>query len=350
MKFYRVILTGLLTIFSVTFGWSQSVSPCTSSGVPGYQDETEYTLFDIPDCNNPLPFCYEQLRYGYCKSSLNSPGCTTLDLWHYTKVTSSGILGLQVDHSSNANGLTAYEVYGPFSDLNQCTDIANSTISPVTSATFSATNQTFITLVASPGWYLIKLVDSDCEGDITITPHGEHTATLVCEFDECESCVGSFALQPDSTYVISAWASQTGTNYTLTNFDDPEIYIEFYDASNSLINTSPTAYKPSGQIIDDWQRIEEVFTVPGNAASMKIRLTTSDGDVYFDDIRIFPFNASMKSYVYDPVNMRLVAELDERHYSTFYEYDEEGKLIRIKKETEKGIMTIQETRNNNSKP
>jgi len=53
----------------------------------------------------------------------------------------------------------------------------------------------------------------------------------------------------------------------------------------------------------------------------------------------------MKSYVYDPISKKLVAELDERNYATFYEYDEEGKLIRVKKETEKGIKTIQENRN-----
>ena len=54
----------------------------------------------------------------------------------------------------------------------------------------------------------------------------------------------------------------------------------------------------------------------------------------------------MKSYVYDPVTLRLVAELDERNYASIYEYDEEGKLVRIKKETERGVMTISENRNN----
>jgi hypothetical protein len=44
-----------------------------------------------------------------------------------------------------------------------------------------------------------------------------------------------------------------------------------------------------------------------------------------------------------------MAELDERNYAKLYEYDEEGKLIRVKKETEKGIMTIQENRENSSK-
>jgi hypothetical protein len=48
--------------------------------------------------------------------------------------------------------------------------------------------------------------------------------------------------------------------------------------------------------------------------------------------------------VYSPVNLRLMAELDENNYATFYEYDDEGTLIRLKKETERGIKTIKETR------
>jgi hypothetical protein len=72
--------------------------------------------------------------------------------------------------------------------------------------------------------------------------------------------------------------------------------------------------------------------------------STSAAPVYFDDIRIVPFNANMKSFVYNPINLRLMAELDENNYATFYEYDDEGTLIRLKKETERGIKTIKETR------
>jgi hypothetical protein len=44
-----------------------------------------------------------------------------------------------------------------------------------------------------------------------------------------------------------------------------------------------------------------------------------------------------------------MAELDENNYATFYEYDLEGGLVRVKKETEKGVYTIQETRSNSPK-
>jgi len=39
-----------------------------------------------------------------------------------------------------------------------------------------------------------------------------------------------------------------------------------------------------------------------------------------------------------------MAELDENNFATFYEYDDEGGLVRMKKETERGIMTIKENR------
>lgn len=174
-------------------------------------------------------------------------------------------------------------------------------------------------------------------------------------FDPCENCIGSFAPIPGNKYLIGAWTKEEDALNTQTEYDQPIIYIHYtidtdpldpYNATSTF--TSP-AYTPSGAIIDGWQRIEEEFTIPADAIDMKIELTTAGDDVLFDDIRVFPFNASMKTFVYDPINMRLSAELDERHYATFYEYDEEGKLVRIKKETERGVMTIQETKSNSSK-
>jgi hypothetical protein len=65
---------------------------------------------------------------------------------------------------------------------------------------------------------------------------------------------------------------------------------------------------------------------------------------YNDDIRIYPSNAIVKTFVYAPKDQKLSAELDENNYATFYDYDETGQLIRIRKETERGIVTIKEQR------
>ncbi|HET9824269.1 MAG TPA: hypothetical protein VFP87_02980, partial [Chitinophagaceae bacterium] len=102
---------------------------------------------------------------------------------------------------------------------------------------------------------------------------------------------------------------------------------------------------PTGPIIDGWQKYEGSFTAPALATTMTLNMVnTGTATIYFDDMRIHPFNSNVKSYVYDPVNLRLVAELDANNYSTFYDYDEEGTLIRTKVETKQGIKTVTETR------
>lgn len=206
---------------------------------------------------------------------------------------------------------------------------------------FSNTNVTSETIIfPTAGDYYLGLTDlADCP-DISI------------ELDNstCESCIGSFAPIPGREYLVGAWAKEAQAAPTKTSYTDPKIKIQFTLNTNGVASTSaPIFLSPSGAIIDGWQRIEEKIQIPSNAIDITIELTSSGGDVFFDDIRMFPFDGSMKSFVYDPINMRLEAELDERHYATFYEYDEEGKLVRIKKETERGVMTIQETKSNSSK-
>lgn len=160
----------------------------------------------------------------------------------------------------------------------------------------------------------------------------------------CSDCISSFAPTPGKKYLISAWAKEKNAPQSKTSYTNPSIDVTFPSISGSA-----GPFTPSGNIIDGWQRIEGEFTLPSNAINLGVSLSCLSGDCYYDDIRIFPFDGTMKSYVYDPVNMRLVAELDERNYATLYEYDEEGKLIRVKKETEKGKMTIKENRDNSKK-
>jgi parallel beta-helix repeat protein/YD repeat-containing protein len=161
----------------------------------------------------------------------------------------------------------------------------------------------------------------------------------------CTDCIGSFAPEAGD-YILSAWVKEENPVPTTLTYTKPQIYIEFPNLGSTYTAGPFTA---QGAIIDGWQRIEAKFIIPSNATSINLKLSSVTGNSFFDDVRIFPFDGSMKSYVYDPVNLRLVGELDERNYATMYEYDEEGKLIRVKKETEKGIMTIKENKNSTKK-
>jgi hypothetical protein len=145
--------------------------------------------------------------------------------------------------------------------------------------------------------------------------------------------------------LFSGWVHEScgnpsaGIACKLNSFVNDQVQLSF--------TGSPTviSFNPTGPIIDGWQRYDSIFTVPAGATAATLKLVNSGSSpVYFDDIRIQPFNANVKSYIYDPINLRLIAELDANNYATFYEYDEEGTLVRTKIETREGIKTVTESR------
>jgi hypothetical protein len=148
-----------------------------------------------------------------------------------------------------------------------------------------------------------------------------------------------FAPVQGKKVVVSTWVKQQGDCVTGT-YNSARLQLVFNDAAASTF-----ILKPSGNIIDGWQRIEDTLTVPPTATQCTLNMqSVFSVNSFFDDLRIHPFNGNMKSFVYNPVNLRLMAELDENNYATFYEYDDDGTLIRVKKETEQGVKTIKETR------
>ncbi len=146
-----------------------------------------------------------------------------------------------------------------------------------------------------------------------------------------------FSPAPGARMVISAWVKEVGDTTLRSSYINNKIVVSD--------GTTAFTFYPSGTIIEGWQRYEGVFTINNNATQLQVNLKSIGANpVYFDDLRIHPFNANMKSFAFHPVNLRLMAELDENNYATLYEYDDDGTLIRLKKETQRGIKTIKETR------
>lgn len=152
-------------------------------------------------------------------------------------------------------------------------------------------------------------------------------------------CIGTFL--PDSGYyVLGAWVRDSVSALD-TTFSNPEITIEVVKGGV----TTTYHLKSSGLIIHGWQRVEGRFKIPIGTTLIRFKLKSAEGHCsWFDDIRVHPVAGNMKSYAYDPITLRLMADLDENNYASFYEYDLEGNLARLKRETEKGILTIKETK------
>ena len=318
------------------------------------QTKAKFSTFSIPvyssianrSCAAAQQVCdnfTQQFQFPFTTFDLLQPvaaSCASNALYFYFDFLGSAVNGINVAVTGlNAGTTASWEWIGvlPNMSLAVCDQINNFSV-PVQNGSFGTTAQSFS--ANSSGVYVLKVTTNSCVGTINITKTS--TTRISCQKSlSCTDCVTSFV--PNSgKYIISAWVKDEGANLaTVTNYTHAKIGVSFSGSSITYPHLSP-----SGAIIDGWQRIEQEITIPASATALNIDLKAVGGDVYFDDIRFFPVDGSMMSYVYDPVSLRLMAELDERNYATLYEYDEEGKLIRVKKETERGVMTIQENRDN----
>lgn len=155
------------------------------------------------------------------------------------------------------------------------------------------------------------------------------------------SLTDSFTLIKNKKMLLSAWVKEGGVDCKTCEYTKNSVGISY---NNGSISSGPDL-KPQGPVIEGWQRYEGEFVVPENAINVKVEFKNSSiYPVWYDDVRIHPFNANMKSFVYHNSNLKLMSELDENNYASFYEYDDDGTLARVKKETVRGIKTISETR------
>jgi hypothetical protein len=203
-----------------------------------------------------------------------------------------------------------------------------------------------VNTISSTNTYSVSIV-----GNPAVTDYSSAAITPNCYFTDPIPVTDSmfnqqFALVPGQKMQFSGWMHQDcgnapGTPCYLTNYSGGYVIVKFPIGSSAVSDT----IRASGPIIEGWQKVEDTVTVPVNATSDSLIFkSTGSSNVYFDDLRLHPFNADMKTYVYDPQTLRLMAELDENNYATLYNYDEEGQLIRVKKETVQGIKTVKETR------
>lgn len=309
--------------------------------------------FCLSDKASTFSFTLEEGQHLYYRfhwnfspyQGLNQPYCNRLVF---------GIAGIDLNEGS-------YELFGPFSNAHQsiCDQINNysnseyisNSFAPqswtATYSEFQLSNNTVFQNGLSSGYFILKINPGVLTGQISY--QGAYSPDCFsCQPAKtipCEDCVTSF-MPTKGKYMVSAWVKEVHTGDQPVSYGNSELLISFTGSSVTFSLT------PSGQIIDGWQRIEAEIEIPPDATEIHIdfvatgTLENPSVPCFFDDIRFFPYDGSMMSYVYDPRTLRLMAQLDDRNYATLYEYDEEGKLIRVKKETERGIMTIQENRNN----
>jgi len=176
-------------------------------------------------------------------------------------------------------------------------------------------------------------------------------AVFNSDFQNPCNCIGKLSLIAGKKYVLNTWVKHVTTGSTtqpVTYNTLASVKVDFYDITGTWIpSASVNVNQPKGKIIEGWQQLEGDFTTPANTTKITFTMENkalTASFAYFDDMRLHPFDANMNSFVYDYRNFKILAELDENNYATFYVYDEAGNLIMKKKETARGIMTLTEGR------
>lgn len=166
-----------------------------------------------------------------------------------------------------------------------------------------------------------------------------------------DDCIPEFApnfTDTDEVYLLTFWYKDADVNPQ--HLDDIDLAISI---TSDLVNLI-TGDAVISDEIEGWRRVEVKFTMPTTMDATDIFKITisnenSEAAAYIDDVKVNPMQSANNCYVYDFISHRVMAELDDNHYATYYEYDANGSLVRIKKETERGIFTIQDSRYNTSK-
>ncbi|WP_192350838.1 PKD domain-containing protein [Algoriphagus sp. Y33] len=149
------------------------------------------------------------------------------------------------------------------------------------------------------------------------------------------------SLQPAKKYSFSSWVSNGQSSNSIIS--DPNQFIELIFENGAGTVISSTRFHPSSHAVEKWRKVEGDFVVPPGTKRIQTKFSKgANSAMWIDDVRIMPSDAMMKSYVYDPVTLRLSSILDEENFAITYSYDEEGNLRLLKKETDSGIVTITE--------
>jgi YD repeat-containing protein len=128
------------------------------------------------------------------------------------------------------------------------------------------------------------------------------TEEIFCESFE-ESNSASVIINPSLAHAGKCYFNSAGYATTFTPPNSKNYKLEYWYLNNGKWNYKTSPYTGAGMILNDGSAI--------------------------DDVRIYPTNAYMKSYTYDPV-LGMTSVIDEGGILQSYYYDKFGRLISIK--------------------
>jgi len=171
----------------------------------------------------------------------------------------------------------------------------------------------------------------------------------------------SYLLSGDPTYTVAAnYPVHTHKGLSLKVWLKSSLSTNVNDVNYGLKNSNPQFKAKMGGKEFEFKRIAQTGEWTLYSADIKDFQGLTSGIytiqlnynyvlpnelVYIDDVRLQPMDASMNCSVYYADN-KLAAQFDDQHFGVFYEYNNNGQLVRKSIETERGKKVLQEQQYN----
>lgn len=142
------------------------------------------------------------------------------------------------------------------------------------------------------------------------------------------ACMGtkwlSISLTAAKKFRYSAWVYSNGPGAEILLFMKRAGETAAYTYVNSVVTTATGT----------WTYIEKDYLVPADVTQLNIRIDNNGAlnggtKVWFDDLRLYPSDAQMTSYTFNPL-IGMTSSTDSRNMTTFYEYDDQQRLMNVK--------------------
>jgi hypothetical protein len=167
------------------------------------------------------------------------------------------------------------------------------------------------------------------DSQTTEYPELVHTGNKSLNVTSSLQQIGELTLS-DNEYELCFWADKG----TIT-----DLVIQITDGQTPLV--------PTGQAspiqVDDWYLHKIYYDGPLTSNSFSINVNAiNSGEYVIDDLRVAPKKAVVQSFVYDEMDYKVLAVLDNDHFSNQYIYSPDLSLIKEVSETFKGNKTLYE--------
>jgi hypothetical protein len=305
---------------------------------------TQYTAF-------PEAAWYDYNEYDYETDGKTAPDISGMEHWLQTSnITKYNRYSVPIEEQSAA-GIYSSALYG-YNDALPVAILANGRFSGEEDISGNATYIGFDHAIEGTSahnhhWYLYP------ENDFSFDSYSGQFSRKIIPDDSDNTRFGPTRdILPEgesqnSKYIVTCWV-KTESGFGSSN-GRLVVHSKADGTDNTHVPSGAVQVLTFGDTNGQWEFKKLSFDLgqykadAGITDNLRLRVysVNNDGTKYFliDDIRVYPADASMSTFTYDPVTWKVTTMTDANNLSTHYEYDDFGNLLRVLNHDKKVVST-----------